>query len=88
MNQPSSPAEFVKRNGLFLFAGLLICGVIGYFVAGREGRELEGRELEGRELEGRELEGRELGGGIGAGLGLIVGGLVGKIRKSAPQDDE
>ena len=83
MNQPSSPAEFVKRNGLFLFAGLLICGVIGYFVAGREGRELEGRELEGRELEGREL-----GGGIGAGLGLIVGGLVGKIRKSAPQDDE
>ncbi len=60
MNDQFSPADFVKRNGLFMLAGIIICGVIGYFVAGADGRAL--------------------GGGIGAGLGLVVGGVASKIR--------
>ncbi|MGA1372538.1 MAG: hypothetical protein ACO3Z6_13130 [Pseudomonadales bacterium] len=61
MSDQRSPTEFVKSNGLFMFGGLLLCGIIGYFIAGSEGRAL--------------------GGGIGAVLGLIVGGAVGKLRK-------
>ena len=43
-----------------MLAGIIICGILGYFVAGSDSRAL--------------------GGGIGAALGLIVGGIVGKLR--------
>ena len=60
MNDQPSPTDYVKRNGLFMLAGIIICGILGYFVAGSDSRAL--------------------GGGIGAALGLIVGGIVGKLR--------
>jgi len=61
MDNHQSPSDFVKQNGTFMFIGILVCGIAGYFIAGPEARALSG--------------------GIGAGLGLIVGGLNGKFRK-------
>lgn len=53
--------NFIRSNGVSMFCGLLVCGVIGYFIA--------------------DSDGRALGGGIGAAIGLIVGGWIGKPRK-------
>jgi hypothetical protein len=55
-DQPS-PIDFVKRNGLFMLAGIVICGVAGYFIAGSEGRALGGG----------------IGAGLGLIVGGIVG---------------
>ena len=42
MTDQPSPSDFVKRNWLFMFVGIIICGLIGYFVAGSDGRALGG----------------------------------------------
>lgn len=42
MNEQPSPADFMKRNWLFMLAGILTCGIIGYFFAGSDGRALGG----------------------------------------------
>ncbi len=58
-----SPTERVKQSAPFMVAGLLACGILGYFIAGPEGRAL--------------------GGGIGAAVGLAVGGLIRKLGAPA-----
>ncbi|QDU38633.1 hypothetical protein Mal4_29620 [Maioricimonas rarisocia] len=59
MHYRESPLQFVLRNFPFMFVGLLLCGIIGYFVAGSDGRAL----------------GSGVGAGLGLILGGIVGKL-------------
>ena len=60
MPEPTSPIDVVKRNGLYMFAGIIVCGVAGTFIGGSDARAL--------------------GGGIGAGLGMLIGLIVERFR--------
>ena len=42
MSEKLPPMEFVKRNGLYMLAGIIVCGVAGYFIGGSEARALSG----------------------------------------------
>jgi outer membrane lipoprotein SlyB len=61
VNDQPSPADFMKRNAIFMFAGIIICGIIGYYVAGSDGRALGGG----------------IGAALGFIVGGIVGKLPG-----------
>src|SRR4051794_5993834 len=37
-----SRADFVRRNVPFMVAGLLVCGLLGYFIGGPDGRAMGG----------------------------------------------
>jgi hypothetical protein len=40
MSDSKSPTDFVKRNGIAMLVGMLVCGLVGYFVNGPDGRAL------------------------------------------------
>ena len=40
MSNHHSPVEFVKRNGISMLVGMFVCGLVGYFVNGQDGRAL------------------------------------------------
>ena len=57
MNEQRSPAGFLKRSDLFMLGGIIVGGVIGYCLAGSEGREVGGG----------------IGAGLGLIVGGLVG---------------
>ncbi|MBT4863520.1 MAG: hypothetical protein HON53_00165 [Planctomycetaceae bacterium] len=40
MSANKSPFDFVKRNGIAMLVGMFVCGLVGYFTAGADGRAL------------------------------------------------
>lgn len=58
--------DLIKRDGLYMLVGLLVCGMAGYFIAGSEGRNLGGG----------------IGGGLGLIVGGIVARFRGKKTES------
>ena len=52
-----SPIERVKRSVPYMVVGILVCGILGHFLAGPEGRALGGG----------------IGGAVGLGVGGFIG---------------